>query len=96
MRIYRGAIGLQVCLVVGDPPGTDGATLTTIKVRRPDGTATSWNASILDAETIYYTTLVGDLDMPGTYTLQAYVEYADGRKLHGEAVGLRVLDLWEW
>lgn len=59
------------------------ATLT-IKFRRPDGTVGCWIATqcIGDVNCMTYTTVHGDLDIPGEWLIQAVAEDV-GVALHG-------------
>lgn len=78
------------------------ATKLGIKVVRPDGTAIMWNASVATQDEngnlltpadgyLSYTTVEGDLDLSGTYYLQAYVEWDDISKLPGAVVAWDIL-----
>lgn len=59
------------------------ATLT-IKYRRPDGTIGCWTATLCigDNNCMTYTTINGDLNIPGEWLIQAVAEDA-GVALHG-------------
>ena len=59
------------------------------KCRKPDGSTTSWPAVASGTTAIRFDTLVGSLDMPGRWLLQAHVTLASGEWL-GETVVLDV------
>jgi len=64
--------------------------LAKIKYQKPDGTTGEWLASP-EAETyITYTTQGGDIDKPGPWQFQPYVELASGWKGRGTIVTLSV------
>ena len=44
-----------------------------IKYRRPDGSVGGWDATVVDTTKAQYTTLPGDLDVPGEWVFQIYV-----------------------
>ena len=87
-KIYVNTIGLPIYL------DTDidltGAVLLAIKVRKPSGSETTWVGSKYGDKEIVYTTLSGDLDEPGTYDLQSYVQLATGFLGPGETVTLKI------
>lgn len=66
------------------------ATLA-IKYRKPNGTLGRWLASICpgDVNCLTYTTLIGDLDIPGDWLIQGYVEDAS-EQLNGRWVKFTV------
>jgi hypothetical protein len=72
-----------------------GVTLTGltigIKFVRPDGTVGYWDATIdgTDNSKMYYDTDLNDLDIPGYWRLQAFIESA-GVRSHGKVVELKV------
>ena len=67
-----------------------GATVTELHVRKPDGTVVEWSADISDESVLVYSSVEGDLDQVGIYTLQSYVENQYG-KYHGDATQFLVL-----
>ena len=66
---YVGEIGTVIIVDCG--VDITGATPTTIKVKKPDGTEVEWTATIYDSNYLKYTTISGDFDQSGTYVLQA-------------------------
>jgi len=94
-KVYRGDIGLKI----GIETNTDltDAILAKIKVKKPSGIETEWNADFEDkaAGKIYYIVQEGDLDEAGLYKLQAYCEFTDGSKLYGDTVSFVVHDKYE-
>ncbi len=72
-KIYVGDVGLDVVVDCGCD--ISGARETAILVRRPDGAAVRWAASIYamngEARYLRYATRPGDLSMPGLYKAQA-------------------------
>jgi len=67
---------------------------TKIKFRRPDGTTGSWDAVIdgTDNTKMYHDTDINDLNVPGYWHLQAFVEAA-GVRSHGKVVELKVHEI---
>ena len=55
-----------------------GATTLQILYIKPDGTSGAWDGSISDSTKVAYTTLAGDLNLPGKYSFQAKVINAAG------------------
>jgi hypothetical protein len=96
-KTYLNAIGEEIRLNITDPatgvPTTAGATVTSYKVIRPDGTTTTWNALVYDSNNLTYLTQEGDLSMVGRYKIQAYMEVGSSVKLTGETVQLYVYPL---
>lgn len=45
-----------------------------IKVKKPDKTEVDWPAAIYQGNYLKYVINPGDLDMPGSYFLQSYIE----------------------
>ena len=67
-----GAIGASI--IIDCDADISSATLRQIKVRRPDGSKTTWPA-VADGDTaIKYVTLAGDIDQAGVWKLQPYIE----------------------
>lgn len=67
------------------------ATVLEIHVTRPDGVADTWTAT-RDGTTqvIQYTTISGDLDIPGIYILRSYLEFSSRLPHTGDPVELSV------
>jgi hypothetical protein len=75
-KTYTGDTGTVITLDCGQD--ISAASVRTIEVRKPDGTTTSWAASASGNNSIMFTTLVGTLDMPGRWKLQARVTLPSG------------------
>jgi hypothetical protein len=82
-QIHVNDSGIQLKVTVydcGTVVNVSGAT-NTISIRKPNGTKTDYAASLLTDGTdgvIYYTTVSGDLDITGTYKIQATVQTSQG------------------
>lgn len=65
-----------------------------IKFKRPNKTVGHWIASLdpTDHTKMFYNTLNTDLDMSGTWVLEAHVEDPGPIQLHGQFAELTVLD----
>lgn len=65
-----------------------------IKYKKPDGTTDEWTATLDSGNTkrIYYDTTISDLDLAGTWTLQAEVLDGETTILHGKMVNFKVFD----
>ena len=88
--IYLGDIGVEIRLDTGIDLSQ--ATLLQIKVSKPTGNVI-WAATQYGVtQSITYTTILGDLDVPGNYVLQSYVEIGSSVKLLGNAVTIEVLN----
>ena len=66
---YVGEIGTEIIVDCGSV--ITGATETSLKVKKPDGTTASWAASIDGTNHLTYTIEAGDFDQVGTYYIQA-------------------------
>ena len=88
-KVYIGDIGTEIILDTGQDLST--ATSLKIKYRKPNGTTGEWAASQVsgDSTKMKYVTQEGDLDVAGTWELQAYVEFASWQG-HGEIATLVV------
>jgi len=66
------------------------ATVHKIKYRKPGGILGEWNGIISGTYSVQFTTtLITDLDVPGTWQLQAYIEMP-GWKGHSEIKELKI------
>jgi hypothetical protein len=88
-KIYKDEIGLAIILNCGQD--VSGATGVKIKAKKPDKTEVEWDAEVYDTKYIKYLTEDGDLDLPGTYYLQAYMTLGDWTG-PGNTVALTVLN----
>ena len=75
-NLFVGSIGEQIILNVGLDIST--ATNQEIRYKRPNGTVGRWDAELYDGQSIVYVTKTeDDLNLPGTWELQSYVELPD-------------------
>lgn len=86
-KTYVGDTATRITLDCGTNITT--ATARSIEVRKPDGSSASWAASLSGTDALYFDTLAGTLDMPGTWRLQAKVTIGTGTWL-GQTVQLVV------
>jgi len=100
-KIYVGQCGVIIRLNANpdELPECDIATANTLKilVKKPDGTLKEWTATrYSDTDKIQYTTQDGDLDIKGTYKLQAYVEWTTPKtNPRGETTTIKVWELFK-
>ena len=66
---YIGDIGTVITLETGID--LTGASVAQIKIKKPNGTTVA-KAATIATTTLTYTTIAGDLDLEGAYTVQAY------------------------
>lgn len=72
-----------------------GATVTQINYKKPSGTTGSFTTTIEDASNgiMYYDVIDTDeLDEAGTWIMQAFVAFEDGRSAYGLSVKVVVYD----
>jgi hypothetical protein len=83
-RIFAGQTALRLTLKTG--ADLEGINTAAIKYKKPDGTAGSFAAGVTDSERgiICHECVEGEIDMPGWWTLWAFVTFADGRTAAGE------------
>jgi len=91
-RHYVGEIGTVITVDCGCD--ISGATVKSLKVRKPDGTEVSWTATIYNSNYLRYTTISGDLNLAGTYYIQAYVTFS-GWTGRGETAELVIYENFE-
>lgn len=89
-KIYLNQSSLRIHLTTG--VDITGATVTQIKFKKPSGSTGEWTASVDDvgAGSIYYDLTGTELNEAGTWTLWAYVTFADTRSAPGEPVKVTV------
>jgi len=87
---YVGDTGLRI--IMETEQNLFGYSTLKILVKKPDGSTTSRNAFILDSPTgtIYYPTVVTDLDQAGMWYLAAEVLFTNGNKFTGRTAQLEV------
>ncbi len=91
-EIFVGQIGVEFEATVSQD--ITGATSLLIKYEKPSGKRNEWIASEVDASTgviNFVTTVVGDLDEYGSWTLWAHVTFSNGNKMAGVAFVKTVL-----
>lgn len=86
-KSYIGDTGTAIVLDTGQ--ALAGALSQTIEVRKPDGTLTTWSATVVESTKIQHVTLAGTLAQAGLYRLQAHVVMPSGEWL-GEVAQLTV------
>lgn len=88
--VFVGDEGTDIVIDCGIDIST--ATVRRIVVqKRENGPKIYWVAVPASATAMKYTTLAGDIDVSGTWKLQAYVE-TPSWKGHGEVVEMNVLN----
>lgn len=68
---FKGDIGLEI--IVETDFDLTGATVTDLKIKKPNGTIVTWDADIYDETKLRYVTEDGDLDQYGIYEGMARV-----------------------
>ena len=91
-KIYIGDIGTLITLDTNENIST--ATVTNIKVRKGDGTISTWTGSLSGTDSVQYTIVADDLNCAGTYKVQAYIEMPDWSG-SGETAEFRVHNAFE-
>lgn len=91
-KLYKGDIGTEIVLDCGT--NIAGATSVSIKVKKPDASTVTWVSSVHNLNSVKYTTVAGDLNLPGKYLLQAHVTLPTWEGL-GETVVLQVYDVFK-
>jgi hypothetical protein len=93
---YIDEIGTDVIVDCGQDIST--ATVHKLEVRKPDGTTDEWDAEpyTIDDEPNYliYTTISGDFDQAGLYSIQSYIEM-DGWEGRGQTVTFEVFNNYD-
>jgi len=69
--VFVGDVGTEIILDCGTDVSS--ATIKNIVVRKPNGNRLTWGAVFDGANSIKHVTVDGDLDMAGTWHLQASV-----------------------
>ena len=83
MNVFKGD---TVSIVLLTETSLAAASVLWIKFMRPNRTVGHWAASVdgSDDTRMVYQTAIGDLSLAGWWKLQAYVEFVDGTRYHGE------------
>ena len=85
--VFVGDVGTEISLDCGVDVST--ATVRNIVVRKQNGGKLTWGAVADGTNAVKHVTILGDLDAPGSWKLQAYVEMP-GWKGFGEVATLVV------
>lgn len=91
-KLYVDDVGTVILVNCGS--AVTGATGISMKVKKPDGTEVSWTATVYGTDYITYTTIAGDLDQSGEYTLQASLTVGGWTGL-GESASFTVYEEYE-
>ena len=91
-KYYVGDIGTEI--VLDTKVDLTGGTDAKIKVKKPDGSAVEWDASIKDTTGLSHVAAADELDQAGTYLLQASITLGSW-KGRGETAYLRVYEQFE-
>jgi hypothetical protein len=79
IKYYKWDVGTTLRVSTGNVLTT--ATVTNLKVQKPDGTEVEWVGTVDpgDNTVITYVVQANDFDQSGRYKLQAYVEFPSGK-----------------
>jgi hypothetical protein len=90
-KVYVGDIGTLIRIHCGEDVSAGGSA--SIRVKKPNGSKVTWSAT-LSTYYMNYTAVSGDLNLPGIYYCQPYVNLGawTGR---GKTVSFRVYDHFE-
>lgn len=82
--IYQSAVG--IVMTIGTSYDISGYSAVSLIITKPSGTKLTKTPSVTSSTlgTLSYTTIAGDLDEVGQYSIQAIVTYAAGSVLKGE------------
>lgn len=83
-EVFLGDTGTEIVLDCGVNVTT--ATVRKIVARKQNGVKVTWLASLDGTNAIKYTTTEFDLDVAGTWYLQAYVEMPNWKGYGGKAM----------
>ena len=86
-----GEIGVP--LIITTSFDLEGYSRVELQVTKPSGTVDIWSPTVTTVSTgvLTYETVSGDLDEPGKYRVQPYIEFSDGDKRYGDAYDFIVL-----
>ena len=89
-RIFKGQSALRIALKTFCD--LEGAILTLIKYRKPNGIIGEFAAAVGDAAkgVIFHECIEGEIDVSGWWAFWAFVTFADGRTAAGEAAKVYV------
>ena len=86
-KVYVGDIGTEFILDCGVV--ITGATIMQIRVKKTSGAVATWPATLSGTQSVRYIAVANDIDEPGAWKLQAYVDTPAWRGL-GETFVLQV------
>lgn len=86
-KVYVGDVGTVI--IVNTKEDLAAATVTNIKVQKPNKTEVIWAGTVYENTKIKYIIQEGDFDVPGDYMVQAYIEIP-GWKGRGETTQFTV------
>lgn len=95
VNVYKGSVGVDVTINTRNDL-TNSASCD-ILVQLPDGTDTVWIPTDITRATgvVYYTTVQGDLEQSGPYTLQVKTTQVDGDIFFSNAFVWKIYDDFE-
>ena len=84
-KIFKGQSALRITLKIFCD--LEGAILTVIKYRKPNGIIGEFAAAIGDTANgdIFHECIEGEIDVSGWWALWAFITFADGRTAAGES-----------
>ena len=85
--LYVGDVGAEI--VIDTQATITNSTVRSILAMKPDYTHADWTATSVGDTSIKYVTQQGDLDVPGIWELQPYIETPDWKGF-GDVVELVV------
>lgn len=88
-KVYRGDIGTVI--IVNTKEDLTAATVTNIKVKKPNKTEVIWTGEKYETTKIKYIIQENDFDVAGEYFVQAYIEIP-GWKGRGETTSFTVYE----
>lgn len=90
-KVYVGDVGTEIVLGFGVDVST--ATVLKIRAKKSDsaGTVIEWDGTLEGTDSVKYIIQAGDLDVAGSWKLQAYVEIASWSGL-SETATLKVYE----
>ena len=87
--VFAGDVGTEIIVDCG--VSVVNATVRKIVAVKPGGRRVRWDAVLEGTNQIKYTTLAGDLDVAGDWSVQAYIELPSW-KGYGTIATLKVAD----
>jgi len=86
---YKARIGDEIKLRVNTTIDISDALAVAIDWKDPTGNTGSW-VGVINSPYVEYDLGPSDLSIDGTWTIQSFVEKADGKKVHGDPVKFSV------